>query len=102
MKASAGQWLAPAHRQRFTGASPQQCAVIDFTKAVRNFLAHRSESADTAMQAALIANDLPAELRRNNNQVADVGAYLRAIQNAQSRFLYFINSVRGIALHFCP
>jgi hypothetical protein len=102
MKEAAGRWLADAERTRFTGTSAQQCAVIDYIKAVRNFLAHRSQTADNNMQAALIAIDLPAELRRSNNNVNDVGAYLRALQNNQRRFGHAILQVRGLAAQFCP
>lgn len=102
MKESAGKWLADADKLRFTNTTAQQCAVIDFVKAVRNFLAHRSQASDTSMQSALVAVDLPAALKRGQNNVADVGAYLRAQQNGQSRFKHFTDAVTNLAQQFCP
>jgi hypothetical protein len=104
MKEAAGKLLADADKVRFTGTSAQQCAFIDFIKAVRNFLAHRSQSADNTMQAALAAVDLPVELRRGNNNVNDVGSWLRATpaQGNPQRFLRVLVHVRALAAHLCP
>ena len=76
MKEAAGKWLVDVDKQKFTTTSAQQCAVIDFIKSVRNYLAHRSQTANNRMQEALAAIDLPAELRRANNNVNDVGSWL--------------------------
>ena len=102
MKEAAGKWLVDDHKIRFTNTTSQQCAVIDFTKAVRNFLAHRSQASDNSMQAALVALDLPADLKRNQNNVADVGKHLRATQNGQQRFKHFTDALKGLAQQFCP
>ena len=102
MKGSAGKWLADADKVRFTGISSPLCAFIDFVKAVRNYLAHRSQSADDKMQVALVAADLPAELRRPNNNVQDVGVYLRAMQNNQRRFKHTLGYMRTLSAQLCP
>lgn len=102
MKQSAGTWLSDADKLCFTGTTPQECAIIDVTKAVRNFLAHRSQTADTTMQAALVSADLPAELKRAVNNVADVGVYLRSKQNGDSRLKYLIQQLRALASKLCP
>lgn len=102
MKAAAGRWLSPDDSDHFTATTAQHCAVIDLTKGVRNFLAHRSQAADTAMQAVLQAIDLPPELRRGQNCVQDVGAFLRAQQGGRSRFEHFIDLLSGLAQQFCP
>lgn len=102
MKEAAGKWLAVADKQRFTNATAQQCAFIDFVKAMRNFLAHRSQASDNSMQESLVAPDLPAALKRNQNNVADVGAYLRALKDDQTRFKHFTDAVSNLAQQFCP
>lgn len=102
MKEAAGKWLADTDKARFTSTSTQQCAVIDFIKAVRNYLAHRSQSADNKMQDVLSAIDLPGELRRGNKNVADVGAYLRAMQANQRRLKHAITQMRGLAAQLHP
>lgn len=102
MKESAGTWLSDADKACFIGTTPQECSIIDLTKAIRNFLAHRSQSADTTMQAALVSAGLPAELRRAINNVADVGVYLRAIQNGDSRLRFLIQQLRAFGARLCP
>ena len=102
MKESAGKWLAAGDAARFTNLTARQCAVIDFTKRVRNFLAHRSQSADTEMQTALVAIDLPADLKRGQNNVNDVGAFLRAIQNGQPRILHYLDALLDLGQQLCP
>ena len=102
MKESAGKWLANIDKTKFTSVSTQQCAIIDLVKAVRNFLAHRSQSADDTMQTALIATNLPAALRRGNKKVAEVGVYLRATKNNQCRLSHFLVELQGLAVKFCP
>ncbi len=102
MKTHAGLWLSPADAVRFTGCSKQQCAFIDSVKAVRNFLAHRSQSADDKMQEALNAADLPTDQKRGAKKVLDVGAHLRAISHGQSRFRRSLAHVRRLATQLCP
>ena len=101
MKEAAGKWLADADRVRFTSMSAQQCAMIDLIKSLRNFLAHRSQAADITMQGVLVAVDLPPELKRGNNNVADV-AHTCAIQNNQCRLLHCLVRIRDLAIQCCP
>jgi len=102
MKEAAGKWLPQADSVKFTGASNQQCAVVDFVKAVRNYLAHRSNASMARMQEALVAADLPAELRRAGNRVRNVGAYLRSTHGPQRRFLHSVAQIRALAAQLCP
>ena len=102
MKESAGKWLSAADAARFANLTARQCAVIDFTKRVRNYLAHRSQSSENEMQTALVAIDLPAELTRGVSNISDVGAFLRATQGEQSRLLHFLDAQSDLAIQLCP
>jgi hypothetical protein len=102
MKESAGKWLADTHKQRFTQLTAEQCAVIALLKAIRNFLAHRSDNADTTMQDSLLSADLPARFKRSVNNVSDVGAYLRATQQGQSRLKHYLLYLKTLSAQLCP
>ena len=102
MKELTGKWLVDADRDHFNGLNAEQSAILDVVKKVRNFLAHRSQNADVAMQDKLVAAALAAELRRGQNNVGDVGAYLRANQQGQPRFRHYLSAVRVIATQLCP
>jgi hypothetical protein len=102
MKESAGKWLADADKQRFTALTSEQCAVIALLKAIRNFLAHRSDSADIMMQDSLLSADLPANFKRMVNNVSDVGAYLRANQQGQSRLNLYLTYLKTLSAQLCP
>jgi hypothetical protein len=102
MKEAAGTWLSDADKAHIVGVSAAECAVIDFIKAVRNYLAHRSEAARAKMDEALFATDLPDVFRRNANAVTDVGAYLLSRQSTLLRFEHALNQVRQLGAKFCP
>jgi hypothetical protein len=102
MKEAAGTWLAEADRAHIVGIAAAECAVIDFVKAVRNYLAHRSEAVRAKMDEALFATDLPDVFRRNTNFVGDVGAYLLNTQSGKLRFEHIVNQVRQLGARLCP
>lgn len=102
MKESAGRWLASADKARFVGATPAQCAVIDFVKAVRNYLAHRSDAARNRLDEVIFARDLPKALRRGIYAATDVGAYLLVMKDGECRFAHAIKALRALASRFCP
>lgn len=102
MKEAAGTWLSDADKAHIVGVAAAECAVIDFVKAVRNYLAHRSEAARAKIDEALFATDLPDVFRRNTNSVGDVGAYLLNKQSGQLRFEHMLNHVRQLGAKLCP
>jgi hypothetical protein len=104
LKGKAGQWLDQAYASRITNLSPSHCALYDTTKAIRNFLAHRSGSAKNVMQDALINQDLPVEFRRGVNNVDKVGNFLESkpVGESQSRLRFYISEIRNIANQLCP
>lgn len=101
MKEAAGTWLVPADEAKFTGTPPDLLAVIDFIKAIRNYLAHRSRSARDKMRSTLAAPDLPPPLQRGTNSVNDVGGYLRT-PSAACRFEESLAQIRRLAVQLCP
>lgn len=102
MKEAAGTWLASNDKARIVGISVPQARFVDYLKAVRNFLAHGSQASNDSMQAILSNSDLPAELRRGPNGVADIGAYLRASQSGKQRFVHCIDQIKALVVQLCP
>lgn len=104
LRAKAGQWLEDPYRQRFTGLSQVHSSVLDTTKAVRNFLAHRSSASLATMQTALASPNLPTGFRRAANNVRSVGSFLDSVPSglAQTRIKSYLQEVRAIALQLCP
>lgn len=104
LKAKAGKWLEEPFRTRFTALSPGQSALLDTTKSMRNFLAHRSTSSLDTMQNALSAPNLPADFRRGANKVRSVGSFLDSVPpgSTQTRIKSYLREVRNIAGHLWP
>ncbi len=104
LKARAGQWLEDPFRARFVSLSQSHCALFDTTKAVRNFLAHRSTASLNAMQASLADANLPPGFKRAANRVRSVGSFLDSVPPglAQTRIKSYLQEVRAIANHLWP
>ncbi|WP_054889865.1 hypothetical protein [Pseudomonas sp. NBRC 111129] len=104
MKKRAGMWLSVKHRGYFNSMQKPDYALIDSTKSVRNYLAHRSTSAKKAMQIALADPNLPVEFRRKKNNIEKVGYFLHSSHrlNAISRLSFYLDSLKAIAEKLCP
>ena len=104
MKKKAGQWLRPPYKAYFNTLPSDTCAAIEATKAVRNFLAHRSRAAEDSMQKALLNARLPAPLRRGANKVHNVGSFLNSVPVAttQRRSELYLAKIQSVANHLCP
>lgn len=75
----AQQWLADHHRDKFTGLTAQQKAVVNAVIATRNNLAHRSKGSLDRLNTAFGAGALyPTGLQRNVNRIQHAGHYLKA------------------------
>ncbi len=75
----ARQWLADIHRDKFLHLSAQRRAVIDAVIAVRNILAHRSQSSLDRLNEAMAAGALHGTgLQRNVNRIQQAGHYLKS------------------------
>jgi hypothetical protein len=104
MKKRAGLWLSVKHKGFFNSMPKPNYALIDTTKSVRNFLAHRSTAAQKTMQTALANPDLPVEFKRKTNNIEKVGYFLCSSHklNAISRLSFYISSLESIAEALCP
>lgn len=104
MKKRAGLWLSAKHKGYFNSMQKPDYALIDTTKSVRNFLAHRSTAAQKTMQTALANKNLPIEFKRKTNNIEKVGYFLCSSHkvNAISRLSFYVDSLKEIANKLCP
>ena len=104
MKKRAGLWLSAKHKGYFNSMQKPDYALIDTTKSVRNFLAHRSTAAQKTMQTALANKNLPVEFKRKTNNIEKVGYFLCSSHkvNAISRLSFYVDSLKEIANKLCP
>lgn len=104
LKKSAGLWLEPPFKSRYTSLTPQHSALLECTKAIRNYLAHRSLASSTQMQASLINPNLNINIKRGANKIHNVGSHLNSqVGNPQQhRLSVYLNEVIAIANHLHP
>lgn len=104
MKQKAGVWLAAPYKERFTLLSRRHSALVSATKAMRNYLAHRSRAAHDTMQTALAHSDLTTGFKRGGNKVHSIGSFLESVPAGKSktRLAFYISELRDIANHLYP
>ncbi len=97
MVQKAEEALVDDHARVFRSLSKVDEAVIDATKAMRNFVAHRSESSKKVMNEALGDNNLPNCLRRGRQSIHNLGAHLKASHGGRPRIIVHLGELRRIA-----
>jgi len=104
MKAKAGTWLDTPYKACFTGISAKHCALLEATKAIRNYLAHRSSKSRETMQDVLQNQDLTACFMRGTKRVNKVGSFLDSTPNGclANRLQFYIAELKAIAAQLCP
>lgn len=104
LKAKAGLWLDNPYKTYFTSLSAHHGALLEATKAARNYLAHRSGASQTALQSALTHSDLAPGFRRGTNNVKSVGSFLDSTPpgERQTRLTFYLSELRAIARQLCP
>lgn len=104
LKGKANQWLSAPFKSYFNNLSAPHAALLEATKATRNYLAHRSGASQKAMQDALAHTNLTQDFRRGANKVISVGSYLDSTPPSfqQTRLAYYIAELRVIAQQLCP
>ena len=91
-------WLSSNHRQGIEGLNAREKTTIDAWISIRNFIAHRSKSALDQMNDSLAKGALyNSGLRRGQNRVNRIGAYLKAKQSRGSRLQLFIRAMKATA-----
>lgn len=91
--------LTKPHSDRITNAlGPQQRALIDAWTTIRNYVAHRSWSAENEMNDLLAKKNLVQELRRGKNRVNSAGKYLSArVNGGKTRLDLIVESMQRLA-----
>lgn len=104
MKRKAGLWLDLPFKSHFTGLSAKHCATLEATKAIRNYLAHRSSNSKKTMQDVLQNSDLTIGFMRGPNKVNKVGSFLDSTPNGctKTRIQFYLLELKAIAIQLCP
>ncbi|WP_343350670.1 hypothetical protein [Pseudomonas sediminis] len=104
LKAKAGQWLDMPYKNYFTSLSPGHSSLLEATKAIRNYLAHRSGASQKVMQAALADSNLSASFRRGLKEVHKVGSFLDSTPRggSQTRLEFYLSELKSVANQLCP
>jgi hypothetical protein len=100
----AQEYLPVGAASRFLKLSKGDQASIDAWRALRNVLAHQSDSSRSALDDALSASDLRASLRRGKHRINDVGSYLESRYKParMRRIRVLLKIMSRIAASLCP
>ena len=103
MKVRAKEYLSPAHEKGFLEISKSDEALIDAAHAIRNRIAHNSESSRKVMNTKikkLITSPACTNtgLELTTNSVTKIGKYLRASAQQNIRVLVYSDRIKSIGL----
>jgi len=95
-------WVIPIHGAGVAALSIPDTRLIDTTRTIRNFIAHRSTGSKTIMNDSLLTISTGpgcpnVSLPRGPHMINDVGAYLKSISHGQRRLLTYIERLQVIA-----
>lgn len=99
MIAQARKNLIPAYAAKYTAITPAQRKLADCVKAVRNYIAHRSDSGFVLMTKALasLSTGPYVDLSRSESRrVISVGAYLKSLAGAETRTQVYLKEMRRL------
>jgi hypothetical protein len=101
MKMRAKEWLSSNHEKKFSSLSASDSALIDAAHALRNCIAHNSESSRKIMNSKIKAiitgvGCLNSGLEITTNGVSNMGKYLRANVNGLMRVVSYSNRIQAI------
>lgn len=103
MKLRAKEWLVSSHAKKFSGISNSDEILIDAAHALRNCIAHNSESSRKVMNTK-IRNLITGPSCTNvglgltTNSVTKIGKYLRANSQQSIRVLVYSDRIKAIGL----
>ena len=103
MQSRAKEWLAPAHERSFSALNASDIALIDAAHAIRNCLAHNSESSRKVMNdrvRAIITGPtcINAGLGIVANNISSIGKYLRAASPNGMRIAVYVDRIKAVGL----
>jgi hypothetical protein len=95
-------WVSAANGTGVAALSNPDARLIDTTRAIRNFIAHGSVNAKTAMNVLLASVSTGprcpnAPLARGNHKIDNIGAYLKSSVNGKRRVVIYIERLQAIA-----
>jgi hypothetical protein len=101
MQRRANEWLANQHTKRFAALTPSDVALVDAAHALRNCIAHNSESSRKVMNAKIkavaVSPTCPNRpLTIAGNSVNTVGKYLRANTPTGTRVTVYSDRLAAI------
>ena len=99
MVSQAKKNLHPSFVCKYTAITPNQRKIIDVIKAVRNYIAHRSDSAFEVMTKALssLSNGQSSSLGRcSSKRVRSIGAYLKTKTGTGMRTEVYLTAMKDI------
>lgn len=101
MQVRAKEWLTPAHEKSFSGLSASDAALIDAAHAIRNCIAHNSDSSrnemNTKVRAILTGNGCANEgLEIAANKIISLGKYLRSGMSVGMRVCVYSDRIKAI------
>lgn len=100
LKTKATAWLIVAHRNKITGLTEHDERVIDTTKAIRDYIAHRSSGSKQRMNEALDSVDQGPpndNLGRGEHEINNAGSFLKAVFDGSRRLELYCERLRQIA-----
>lgn len=102
LKTKFTRWVIPAQGAGVAALTVSDMRLIDTTRAIRNFIAHRSAGSKTIMNGNLLtistgSGCTNASLPRGPQMINDVGAYLKSFSHGKRRLLTYIERLQAIA-----
>jgi len=103
MQLRAKEWLAPAHEKAFSALSTSDVALVDAAHAIRNCIAHNSESSRKVMNTkvrAVVTGPActNAGLGIGANNVNSIGKYLRAATPGGTRIGVYSDRLKAVGV----
>jgi hypothetical protein len=97
LKTKCANWLAASYRTKVDLVPIERQKVVDAAKAIRNCVAHQSQSSFTEMNQQLSSlpdSGICQHLRTNVNTVSKIGAHLKATAGGSTRVQLYLREFR--------
>jgi len=102
IKEKGRRWVSSRCGRGIASLSQEDERLIDAAKAIRNFIAHRSDQSKGVMNTALdaVAKKAPANagLGRGKKRVDSAGVYLKAVKKGERRVKTYLLRLKSIAV----
>lgn len=102
LKSKCADWLVAKHKNKVHSVPIQRQKVIDAAKAIRNCIAHQSQSSFTEMKhilSGLPNSGVCRHLRTTVNAVSNVGSHLKAAAGGSTRVQMYLQEFRELGIN---